>query len=345
LHRPISAKDPVEIARAIGGAQAQDRFAARLSFRSRSRSLRAVDIDRARTEERSLVRTWLMRMTVHLIPSDDAWWMLPLFEPVIERWSRRRLAQLGLPPAAHDKAMSVVERALGSDGPLTRSEVRARVIEAGIDLDQQTGLHIVELATTSGLAIQGPDIGASPSLVLRRDWLGEQRRFDRDAALAELARRYLRGFGPAGERDFAKWAGLPLGDVRAGLEAIAAEIDETPVGGDSLLALKASPGRLPRTGQLRLLGAFDTYVLGYASRDFAVAGEHGRSINARGGGMIEPVIVRDGQVLGTWRMRRRGKRIEAELDPFEALQPGAVEAIEAELADIARFEDLPAVLL
>ena len=137
--------------------------------------------------------------------------MLPLFEPVIEKWSRRRLVQLGLPAGKHEKALAAIERALASEGAITRMDAAARVEAAGIELDQFTKQHIVGLATTSGLAIQGPDFGASPSLVLRRDWLGEPPRFDRDAALAELARRYLRGFGPASDRDFARWAGLPLG--------------------------------------------------------------------------------------------------------------------------------------
>ena len=71
----------MEIARAIAGAQAQDVYAGPLTFRSRSRSLTAADIKRARTEERSLLRTWVMRMTIHLIPTEDAGWWLPLFEP------------------------------------------------------------------------------------------------------------------------------------------------------------------------------------------------------------------------------------------------------------------------
>jgi hypothetical protein len=283
-------------------------------------------------------------MTVHLIPADDVGWMAPLFEPIIEKWSRRRLVQLGLPAQKHEKALGAIERALASEGAITRMDAAARVEEAGIELDQNTRLHIIGLATTSGMAIQGPDFGANPSLVLRREWLGEAPPFDRDAALAELARRYLRGFGPATDRDFARWAGLPLGDVRAGLAAIAPELTEERAGDEVLLSLAKPRPRLPRQDRLRLLGAFDTYVLGYASRDFCVAPEHGKGINTRGGGMIEPVIVRDGEVLGTWRMRRKGKRIEAELDPFEPLQADEIGAAEAELGDIARFEGVPAVL-
>src|SRR3954447_4881324 len=103
LHRPASATHPAEIARAIGGAQAQDVYAGPQTFRSRSRKLTAADITRARTEGRSLLRTWVMRTTVHMIPTEDAGWWLPIFEPGIEKWSRRRLCQLGMPAGQEDK--------------------------------------------------------------------------------------------------------------------------------------------------------------------------------------------------------------------------------------------------
>jgi hypothetical protein len=286
-----------------------------------------------------------MRMTVHLIPSDDAWWILPLFEPVMEKWQRRRLVQLGLAPGDDDKALEVIERALVAEGPLSRNEARKRVVSAGIELNQQTGLHIVGLATTSGMAIQGPDIGASPSLALRRDWLGKQRRFDRDAALAELSRRYLRAFGPAGDRDFARWAGLALGDVRRGLGSISSELAEKRAGDEVLISLRKGAPRLPATGQVRLLGAFDTYLLGYDGREFAVAPEHGKGVNTRGGGMIEPVIVRDGEILGLWKLSRKGGKLAVSLEPFAPLDDDVLAAIGAEVADISRFEGAPAALV
>ena len=98
------------------GIQAQDPPAARLSFRSRSRRLTAADVDRARTEERSLLRTWLMRKTIHIVPTEDAGWMLSLFESPIERWSRRRLEQLGMPHGKQESALQAIATAL-DDGP------------------------------------------------------------------------------------------------------------------------------------------------------------------------------------------------------------------------------------
>jgi hypothetical protein len=338
LHRPTSAKDPAEIARAIGGAQAQDVYAGPQHFRSRSRALTAADIKRARTEERSLLRTWVMRTTIHMIPSDDAGWWLPLFEPAIERDTRRRLAQLGMGSGHEERSMQLAARMLADEGPLSRSEIAERLQRAGVELDSMTRLHVMRLVVTSGVACLGPDRGAQTCLVRREDWLGRTPEFDRDKALAELARRYLGAFGPATDRDFAYWAGLPLRDVRAGLGLIAGEIEQVSVAGEILLTLRGALSRLPRRGQVRMLGNFDTYLLGWKDRSFSVAGEHAIHVKAGGGGWIRPVIVEDGTVVGGWRTSRKGGRHEISLNLPKAERSRLGAAIEAEIADIERFE-------
>jgi hypothetical protein len=340
LHRPASAKDPAEIARSVAGIQAQEQLGHRLSFRARSRRLTAADVDRARTEERSLLRTWLMRMTIHLIATEDAGWMLPLFEPGIERWSRRRLGQLGMPAGNSDKALRVIARAL-EDGPMTRREARERVRETGIEMNSQTGLHVIGLAVTSGLAVLGPDRGSQPLLVRREDWIGRPPAFDRERALAELARRYLGGFAPATERDFAYWSGLPLRDVRAGLSAISSGLEEVRVGDEAMLVLRGRLPRLPRKGQVRMLGHFDTYLLGYKNRSFTTGTRHHETVSDGGGG-IYPVILRDGVVVGGWRETRRGGRHELTLVDPDSVPREIRPAVEAEIKDIARFEGMPA---
>jgi uncharacterized protein YcaQ len=345
IHRPASARDPAEIARSIAGAQAQDVYAGPLTFRSRSRSLTAEDIKRARTEDRSLLRTWVMRMTIHMIPTDDASWWLPLFEPAIERWSRSRLAELGVPRQKQDKALRVAARALADEGPLTRSEVRERVAAAGVELNSQTGMHIALTAVVSRIACLGPDRGKTTCLVRREDWLGKAPPFDRDRALAELARVYIRAFAPATDRDFAYWSGLPLRDVRAGLAAIAKEIDEVRVGEEAMLVPRGALTRLPATGQVRMLGNFDTYLLGWKDRRFSVTGEHALHVKEGGGGWIRPVVVQDGIVIGGWRSRRQGGRLEVTLNLDEAERERLRGKLEAEVADIGRFEGTEVVVV
>lgn len=345
LHRPTSIRDPAELARAIAGAQAQDVYAGPLTFRSRNSRLTAADITRARTEDRSLLRTWVMRMTIHMIPSDDAWWWLPLFEPGIDRWSRRRMEQLGLPASEHDKGLAAIARALDREGPLTRPEAADRVEAAGVALTTQTRMHMALTAVTSGIAFLGPDRGAKTCLIRREDWLGRFPPFDREKAMAELARRYLRAFGPATDRDFAYWAGLGLREVRGGLNAISGEVEEVQAGEETLLALRGKLPRLPRAGNVRMLGNFDTYLLGWKDRRFSVPDHHAAAVKEGGGGWIRPVIVRDGIVIGGWRSSRKGDRIEITLDPPASKHSAAIrKAIDAEVEDIARFEGFPVKL-
>jgi uncharacterized protein YcaQ len=344
LHRPTGARDPVEVARRIAGAQAQDVYAGPLTLRSRSRGLTAAAVRRARVEERSLLRSWAMRKTIHLFPAEDADWLLPLFEPATEKWSRRRLGQLGMPARAQERALRAIGRMLEREGPLSRSELAERLLDAGIDLNPQTRLHVMLAAVTSGIACLGPDRGAATCLVLRRDWIGEAKPFDRAAGLAELSRRYLRAFGPATERDFAYWSGLGLGEVRAGLAAIADEMVEWALGDERLYSLRGRPARRAPSGLVRLLGAFDTYLLGYRSREFAVPSSGRAAVKEGGGGWIRPVILVDGRVAGTWRSARKPGGLAVELMPFGRLGRQAREAIAAEVADIGRFEGTSAKL-
>jgi DNA glycosylase AlkZ-like len=286
-----------------------------------------------------------MRTTVHLIPTDDAGWWLPIFEPGIEKWSRRRLEQLGMPAGQPDKALRVMARALADDGPLTRPQLAERVVAAGIELNEHTRLHVVGgLAVCSGLACLGPDRGKQTCLVLREDWIGKPPPFDREKALAELARRYIGAFAPATERDFAYWSGLPLRDVRAGLESISKEIEEVRVGGETMLAPRGGLRRPPATGQVRMLGNFDAYLLGWKDRSFSVDSKHAQHVKEGGGGWIRPVIVEDGIVVGGWRSSRKDGGLQITLNLPKAERERLGSKIDKEIADIARFEGIEATI-
>jgi hypothetical protein len=329
------------VAGRICGAQAQDARAGRLAFRARSARLRAADVDRARTEERSLLRTWAMRKTMHLIATDDAPWLLPLFEPGIASWSRRRLAQLGIEPAAQERGLREIRRSLEKDGPLLRGELAQRLERKGISLDTGTRMHFAIVAITSGIACLGPDRGGQTCLVLRRDWLGPTPRHDRDTALCELARRYLGAFGPATEADFAGWSGLGLGDVRSALGAISSQLVEARIGEGVGWRLKGA-ARRPGRRVVRLLPAWDTYLMGYRDRDFIAEPDRWRRIMP-GGGLLRPAILLDGAAIGTWSSRRAGAKTLVELEPFEELDAATLRAIDVEVADLGRFEEMPVV--
>jgi hypothetical protein len=233
-----------------------------LAIRARTEGLAVADVDRA-LDDRGLLVTWLNRGTLHLVRSEDYPWLQALTTPPRRTGNATRLRQEGVTEAQAERAVEAIERALAEDGPLTRLELRDRLDSAGAPTAGQALVHLLMLACLRGIAVRGPMRGGHHAYALTRDWLGEPSPVNRDSALAELARRYLAGHGPAADRDLAKWAGLPLRDARAGLKAIAAELEEA---GDGMVRLvgRRAARRMPPP---RLLGAFDPILVGWSTRE------------------------------------------------------------------------------
>ena len=323
LHRPDDAvaTDPAALVRALLAVQAQDLRAARLALRARSAAVTAADVDAALTSG-ALTITWLLRGTLHLVATEDAGWLLALTAPTRTASNARRLREEGVTPAGADRAVAIIDDALAAGAPLSRAQLAERVAAAGIRTDGQAMPHLLMLAALRGVAVLGPvdpDSGA-PLYVAGGPRLGRAPHRDRDAALAQLARRYCAAHAPAGAEDLAAWSGLPLRDARTGLAAV----------GEA-----ATGPRPPRTIAPRLLGAFDPYMLGWKDRSFAVAPEHARRVHP-GGGMLRPVAIADGRAVATWKRGRRAGAVE--LDPFEPLEAATERALRADGEDLARFE-------
>ena len=323
------ARSPVEVAGRLLAIQGQDARGARLAIRSRTTGLTVADVDRALTDDRSLVITWLNRGTLHLVRSEDYWWLHALTaRPQLQRAVRRVLASAGVTDAGADKGVAVIEAALAADGPLTRVQLRAIIAAAGLPAQENLALHLIALASMQGIAVRGPMIGAQHAYVHTAEWLGKPpRELDRDVALAELARRYLAGHGPASDRDLAKWAGLPLGEVRSGLSAIASELRERP---DGLAELAVSHRREVSLPAPRLLGAYDPVLLGWASRE-PVLGSHQGIVTVNG--LFRPFALVDGKAAGIWSWTRG----QLALDRFGELPADAEVALAAEARDVRRF--------
>lgn len=320
------ARDPVAVVERLLAVQAQDPRGARLAIRARTAGLSATDVDRALTVDRSLCISWLCRRTLHLVRREDFGWLQVLTTPPLHTGNARRLAQEGVTPAAAERGVGVVERSLAAEGPLTREQLRERIHAAGVRTEGQALVHILELASLRGLILRGPMAGGRHAFVLVRDWFGEPAAVDRDAALAELARRYLAGHGPATDRDLAKWAGLPLRDVRRGLSAIASELDQHE---DGLVDLAARP-RVEDLPPPRLLGAFDPVLHGWTSRAPVLGGHDAQVVS---GGLFRPFALAGGRGVGVWRLSGRA----VEVTPFEPLDDEVLSALRVEGEDVVRF--------
>jgi hypothetical protein len=320
------ARDPVAVAERLLAIQGQDPRGARLAVRARSEGLSAADVDRALTDDRTLLITWLNRGTLHLVRSEDYPWLHALTTPPLLTGNARRLGQEGVTPAAAERAVAVVERALATDGPLTRQELRERIAAAGVRTEGQALVHVLMLASLRGLVVRGPMIGREHAYALVRDWLGERGPVERDVALAELARRYLAGHGPADDRDLARWSGMTLRDARAGLAAIAPELRERDHGLVDLAGRGAAGEPSPR-----LLGAFEPVLLGWRSRE-PLLGTHGRRL-VTVNGLFRPFALVRGRAAATWSLRDG----RVEIDPFGRLARADRVALEADAEDVVRY--------
>ncbi len=322
----VSERSAVDVAARLLAVQGQDPRGARLAVRVRSEGLTAADVDRALSEERSLLITWLNRGTLHLVRSEDYPWLHALTTPPLFTSATRRLSQEGVSPGAIERGVGTIERSLADEGPLTRLQLRERLEQANVPTEGQALIHLLFLANVRGVAIRGPMLGNDHAYVRVADWLDPIKPIDRDAAVAELARRYLVGHAPADDRDLARWAGLPLRDARAGLAAISSELVERD---DGLVHLAAHPPLAEVPGP-RLFGAFDPLLLGWTSRE-QVLGPHTQLVTING--IFKPFAMVKGRAVATWRFNRGKVTVE----PLDRISKQATAALAADAADVERF--------
>ena len=320
------AATPRDVVQRLLAVQAQELRGFRLAVRSRTRGLHVADVDRA-LADRTLVVAWSCRGTLHLVQAEDLPWLHALVTPPLHATSRRRLAQEGVPPGDAERGVAAVRRAL-SGGPCTREQLREAVAAAGVRTSGQALVHVLFAAELRGVGVRGPMVGGEQAHVLREDWLGPPPLpLGRDEALALLAQRYLAGHGPADDRDLARWAGLPLGDVRRGLAAAGAV--QRDDGLAELPGTAAAPLPPPR-----LLGPFDPLLHGWVSREPVLDGHTGVVTS---NGIFRPVALVGGRAVATWGLASG----RVSLRPFAGLDDVDRAALDADAQDVLRFLAAP----
>lgn len=336
--------------RTAAALQAQASGPMRLQVWSRTDGLHAADVDAA-VAGVEVVRTWLMRGTIHLVAADDLRAFLAVLGPVNLRADRRRRAQLGLTDQLCGLAMDALPEILAHGRALTRAEIVAELAGHGIsiELKSQQPPHLLAFAAGAGLICRGPDAARDePTYVLLDDWLPAAVTPDHETAVARLAERYFAAYAPATAADFAAWSGLSAEQAKAGVALIRDTLEEVEHDGARLLLPRdiepagtteaAGIGDTAGSAELaaltewpaphRLLARFDPYLLGHRSRDLILDPAFAKRVNA-GGGMIAQTMVSRGRVVGIWKAGR--------LEPFEAVSADAAEAWQRELAAAAAF--------
>lgn len=295
------ASEMVQVAGEVGGVQAQVMSAAEMSLAARVDGITRADVARALWVDRTLVKTWSVRGTLHLLPSSD----LPLFMAACrsrpESWWRAWEKVLGVSKRQVEELIDAIGEAL-EQGPLTRRElIEAVIAKTGLGtlreaMESGWGT-LLKPAARAGVLCFGPSRGQEVTFVRPDLWLGAYRDVPELEAAVTLLRRYLRINAPATRDDFGRWlGGTPVGR-RAWAELLP---DLEPVEGGFALA-GYRPVAVPELC-LRLLPFFDVYLLSHAKRTHLVAPEH-HPLVFRTAGWIAPVILSGGTVVGTWELR------------------------------------------
>ncbi|HEX6737862.1 MAG TPA: winged helix DNA-binding domain-containing protein, partial [Vicinamibacteria bacterium] len=268
-------RSPAELVAWFGAVQAQDYLGSLWAVGQRLAQATEADVERA-LAERTLVRTWPMRGTLHYVAAGDVRWMLALCTPRVIARSAGRHRQLGLDEAAFRRGAAALARELEGGRQLARREAYAALERGGVSPAGQRGLHVIGYLAQRGLICFGPRQGRQPTFVLLDEWLPAAAAVPREEALARLAGRYFASHGPATVHDFAWWSGLPVKDALAGIEGAGPRLVVPDGDGRRWRSAAEPPSRAARSPVASLLTSWDEYLVAYQDRDALVPHRRGR---------------------------------------------------------------------
>jgi hypothetical protein len=329
----------------IGGLHAQLMSSAELTLWARVDDLEPDAVERALWKERSLVKTWAMRGTLHLLPAEE----LPLWVAALS--TRRHylkpywLRNFGVTLEELERLMTAVAEAL--DGRvLTREELAEEV--AGLTGSAELGDKVrgswgalLKPAAYRGLLCFAPGDGQRVRFTRPDRWLGSWREHDPDSAALEVTRRFLAASGPVTREDLARWWGIQAADGGRLLGRLGDEVVPVEMAGARGWLLAADADEIARAAatapSVRLLPAFDQYVV-TASRhaDQLMPGPFKARVY-RPQGWLSPVLLVDGRMQGVWRHEVKGRKLRVSIEPFVKLSARTRHAAEREAERLAGY--------
>jgi hypothetical protein len=334
---------PGEVVAWLGAVQAQDFLGALWAVGLRTPDATEQTIEQA-LAEKTIVRTWPMRGTIHFVAAADVRWMLDLLAPRVVKRSTARRTQLGLDETVITASAKVIAGALRGGKQLPRNTIYQLLEAANIATDSSRGLHILGRLAHDGLLCFGARAGKQPTFALLEEWVPGAKSLPRDEALATLSLRYFRGHGPATLQDFMWWSGLTAAEAKAGLAAVAGQLGRELVGEQEYYFAQDPPAAAARPPDAFLLPPFDEFLVGYRDRSAALDAQHNELIVPGGNGMFNPIVVIGGRVVGTWKRVFKKDNVVLTFNPFTTFSESQAGAIAAAAQRYARFVGKRAII-
>lgn len=338
--------DPVTISRDMCGVQAQVMSAAYLQLWTRNHALTRAGIEDALWKTRTLIKTSLMRQTLHLIPTDEFAIYIAALRPSRLAQAMRVMDRCGITRAESEAIIPSIMDILSS-GPLSRPAIAAAIrpkASKQVRFWMENSWSLVRLPVAEGLVCYGRGEGNEIVFIRTDHWLPKlmHKPMSTTEAQCALLRKYLRAYGPATLHDFAHWAGLPLQEVKPLLPLVEAELAEVPGDKNSCFLLREDVPALNRRSRkepcVRLLPHFDSYLLAHRAKDHLLSAQHYKRVY-RNQGWISPVVLIDGAIAGVWSHKLQGKKLLVEIEPFGKLSRTARAGIEREAECLTLFFD------
>jgi hypothetical protein len=325
---------PEDVVSWLGAVQAQDYPGAKWALALRMNRASASMIDSAFAAG-TILRTHVLRPTWHFVAPADIRWMLALSKSRISVAMAPYNRRLELDATVFRRSRRAIARALRGGVQLTRQELKAVLQGAGINPGSiQRLAHIVIQAELDGVICSGAARGSQSTYALFEERVPASRPLARDQALEELARRYFASHGPAQLRDFAWWAGLTLGDARAGVAMAERDLVQDTVDGKTYW-LSSSTRPHSRSRAAYLLPIYDEYLIAYKDRSAALDTSSWSRVVARNP-FSAPVVV-DGQVVGAWKQALGKGPMVIRIKPFTSIAKCDAAAIEGAVRSYGDF--------
>jgi uncharacterized protein YcaQ len=342
--RPAQKRDVVTICRDMCGVQAQVMSAAYLQLWTRNHALTRPQIEDALWKTRTLVKTSLMRQTLHLIPTDEFPLYIAALRPSRFAQAMRVMERCGITRDESEALIPLIMETLAS-GPLSRPAIAAAIrpkASKQVRFWMENSWSLVRLPVAEGLICYGRGVGNAIVFIRTDDWLPKLKRERISATEAQctLLRKYLRAYGPATLTDFSHWAGIPMRELQRLPTLLEPELAEIPGGKKNRLLLREDvatlSGRPSANPSIRLLPIFDSYLLAHREKDHLLRAQHYKRVY-RNQGWISPVVLIDGAIAGVWSHKAHGKRLVVNIEPFAKLSRTERTGIEREAESLAVF--------
>jgi len=352
LLNPFAAAE--QTVHALFGVQAQILPAAALALWNRTCGLTYQRFEEILYTERTLVKLWGQRGTLHLYASAD-WPLLHAARSVnLTWWERdvRKAAEQALEKstekiASHEALITQVAELLRQRESMGRAELRAANLEIAEELFSAWGGIFADLVRR-GYACHAGRVGNEGHFVHRERWLPDLMWNPPDAETANriVLRRYLAAYGPSTAQDFAYWRAVSSAQARGWLKSMENEVAEVEVNGQKMLVLRedlASLTEAPPDAEawpVRMLYRFEPLLLAHKEKAWVADAAHYKQI-WRPAGHIEGIVLAHGRAVATWRYDRKGKGLAISVSAFHALPRYVKKALDKTAPQIAEFFGLP----